>query len=125
MKMIPRRRIVAAVMLVCTVMVCNSIGSQAGKEFNDADDALNVAYRSALSSISGSQERALFIQSQRDWIKYRDDSVTFFAAHYPASKGGLFFKIHLTEERTTFLKSLAATPTSKDPEGMEPSGYTE
>ena len=38
-------------------------GSQAGKDFNDADEAL-------------------LVQAQKAWIKFRDDNVTFYAARY-------------------------------------------
>jgi uncharacterized protein YecT (DUF1311 family) len=95
--------------------------SQAGKEFNDADAALNNAYKAALSTITEADQRALFVQAQRAWIKFRDDNVAFFEAHYPESKGGLFYKIRLTRDRTAFLKALRETPPDKDGEG--PSGY--
>jgi len=99
------------------------VASQAGKELNEADDALNATYQAVLSSIRDAKQKSLLIAAQKAWIKYRDDNVAFFAARYPNSKGGLFFDTHLIRERTAFLKSLQSTPPGEDPEGMKPSGY--
>ena len=87
-----------------------SFASQAGKEFNDADAALNTVYQTLLASIDNPQQRTGLIQSQRAWIKYRDDNVAFFATHYPNSKGGLFLNIRLTQDRTAFLQSMLDAP---------------
>jgi uncharacterized protein YecT (DUF1311 family) len=96
---------------------CVLFASAAGKEFNDADAELNSTYQAVLTSLAGTRERAAFIQAQSAWIKSKDADVTFFSARYPESKGGLFFLIHLTRERTEYLKSLLATPPSNDPSG--------
>ena len=73
--------------------------------------------------VPDTQQRALLVEAQMAWIKFRDDNVTFFSLHYPESKGGLFFKTHLTRERTAFLQSVLAAPPSKDLQGWEASGY--
>jgi uncharacterized protein YecT (DUF1311 family) len=99
------------------------LASQAGRELNEADAELNAAYRSVLSTITDTHQRALFVSAQKAWIKYRDRSVAFFAEHYPYSKGGLFHNIYLIRERTRFLESLLATPPNKDFEGDKASGY--
>jgi uncharacterized protein YecT (DUF1311 family) len=98
------------------------LASQAGRELNEADAKLNAAYRSVLSTIADKHQRALLVVAQKAWIKYRDQSVAFFAEHYPYSKGGLFHNIYLIRERTRFLESLLATPPDKDPEGAKASG---
>lgn len=87
-----------------------SMASQAGREFNEADKELNVAYQAVLASISNPQHQLKFIASQKAWIKYRDEDVAFYAEHYPDSKGGLFHKLDLTKERTAFLKQLLSNP---------------
>jgi uncharacterized protein YecT (DUF1311 family) len=111
-------------MLFCVNSLdCTCFASAAGREFNEADAALNAAYQSVLVTIIDSQQHSLFVAAQKAWIKYRDDSVAFFAAQYPYSKGGLFYNIHLIRERTSFLKSLLSTPPTQDPEGIKPSGY--
>jgi uncharacterized protein YecT (DUF1311 family) len=97
--------------------------SQAGKEYNDADAQLNSSYQRFISRLSDLKEKTLALQAQRSWIKYRDDNVAFFATHYPESKGGLFYGIHLTRERTAYLDSLLKAPPETNPEGSGPDGY--
>jgi len=114
-----RRHLAAilAILLVTLGMNCTCRASQAGKMFNEADKELNVAYQQALSGITDSKQKELFVESQRAWVKYRDANVAFFAARYPSSKGGLFFNLDLTRKRTAYLKSVFATPPAKTPEG--------
>jgi hypothetical protein len=97
--------------------------SQAGKEYNDADAELNSSYQRLISHLSDSKEKTLALQAQRSWIKYRDDNVAFFASHYPESKGGLFYSIHLTRERTAYLDSVLKAAPETNPEGSGPDGY--
>ena len=115
--------IVLVVLFLGSPLAPSCLASAAGKEFNEADAELNTVYQSVLSTLADPQQRTQFIAAQRAWIKFRDDSVAFFAAHYPYSKGGLFYNTHLVRERTAFLKLLLATPPGKDPEGLNPSGY--
>jgi uncharacterized protein YecT (DUF1311 family) len=63
-----------------------------------------------LASITSPQQRLQFISAQKAWIKYRDETVAFYAEHAPDSKGGLFYNTDLTKERTAFLKQLLANP---------------
>lgn len=97
--------------------------SQAGKELNDADAEMNKAYQAALAKIKDPEQKTQFVAAQRSWLKYRDDSVAFFTAHYPSSKGGLFYNVHLIRERTTFLKALISAPPEDDETGEKASGY--
>ena len=85
--------------------------------FDQADKELNAAYQQALSGITDSKQKESFVESQKAWVKYRDANVTFFAARYPYSKGGLFFNLDLTKKRTAYLKSVHATSPAKTPEG--------
>jgi uncharacterized protein YecT (DUF1311 family) len=109
------------------LFITTSIGtlhaSQAGKELNDADSQLNKVYKQLLISIDDSSQKALLVTSQREWLQYRDETIAFFTARYPYSKGGLFLNIHLIKDRTTFLQSLLETSPQSDPEGIKPSGY--
>lgn len=96
--------------------------SEAGKEFQTADIALNAAYNQLLETMSDPQQKQSFVQGQVAWIKYRDANVASFSARYPDSKGGLFLNIHLTEDRTAFLNALRATSPTDDPTGTATSG---
>src|SRR4051812_1848136 len=73
-------------------------GSQAGKEYNEADAALNATYQKVLAKMKDPQSRALLIASERAWVQYRDACVQFDARYYPESKGGLFLNTDLTRE---------------------------
>jgi len=113
---------IAAVMLAVFALNASPLiqfasASEVGKEFNQADAALNVAYKAVLATIRNPQERASFIEAQKAWITFRDKNVALFAARYPASKGGLFYNTHLTKERTAFLNALLATPAEVDDQG--------
>jgi len=101
----------------------SGIASGAGQEYNDADAALNQVYKEVLSAIRDPKERLLYVAAQQTWIKNRDANVAFFSEHYPYSKGGLFYNIHLINERIAFLKSILATSPSVDPTGEIPGGY--
>jgi uncharacterized protein YecT (DUF1311 family) len=109
---------------LCFAFICHpSAASQAGKEFSDADAELNDVYHKLVATIDDAAEKSSLVKAQAAWIKFRDENVALFAQRYPESKGGLFYNIHLTQERTAYLKSLLATPPSKDPQGETPSGY--
>jgi uncharacterized protein YecT (DUF1311 family) len=111
------------ILFVIASLTTMAPASEAGKEYAKADSALNAAYQAILTAIKDPQQRASLVEAQKAWIKYRDANATFFATRYEGSKGALFFKIHLTTERTEFLKALRATPPDDDPTGMKPSGY--
>lgn len=120
------RQLLQVILLILWAMnpfAPNCHASAAGKEFNEADAALNSTYNEVLSTINEPKQRSLFVAAQKAWTKDRDANVAFFFQRYPESKGGLFYNVHLIRERTVFLKSLFATPPSADPEGVQPSGY--
>ncbi len=114
---------IAAAILLVAAFAGSLQASEAGKEFNDADARLNKVYQKLLQTIDDSDQKDLFVSSQRAWLKFRDQSVAFFAQRYPESKGGLFYNIHLVQERTAFLQSLLSTSPDEDAEGLKPSGY--
>jgi len=109
--------LLAVLALAASPLIQLASASEAGKEFNQSDAALNVAYKAVLATIKNPQERASFVEAQRAWITFRDRNVALFAARYPASKGGLFYNTHLTKERTAFLNALLATPAEVDDQG--------
>jgi len=118
------RRLSSIFVLALALVFCQVVhASEAVRAFNDADAELNATYQKLLATFRDGRERALFVQSQRSWIKYRDDSVAFYATHYPASKGGLFLNEKLTIERTNFLKALLRVPPTKDLVGPDPSDF--
>ena len=114
---------IAAAFILIATLAAQLGASEAGKEFNEADAQLNKVYQRLLQTIDDSDQKDLFVSSQRAWLKFRDQSVAFFAQRYPESKGGLFYNTHLVQERTAFLQSLLSTTPDQDPEGMKPSGY--
>ena len=121
MKNTPSIQHFAAVILAIIIATFSFQGpcfaSQAGKDFNEADAALNTAYKQLLNHISSPEEKALLVESQRAWIKYRDASVAHFAMRYPESKGGLFFNTYLVKKRTAYLKSVLTNHPDSDAGG--------
>jgi uncharacterized protein YecT (DUF1311 family) len=98
---------------VCLSFNTSLFASQAQKQFNEADAELNATYQKLLAHMTDSEGRQLFIAAQRAWVQYRDANVKFSAHLDPASKGGLFLKTDLTEERVKYLKQLLANPPDK------------
>ena len=87
--------------------------SQAVKEYNDSDKELNVTYQKVLAIITDPQDRRLFVEAQRSWIKFRDAEVAFHARYFPGSKGGLFVGTRMNQARTEELNELL-TPEAKE-----------
>jgi uncharacterized protein YecT (DUF1311 family) len=119
----PYRRLLILLLGVIFAGLTPAHASQAGKEANEADAALNVAYKALLAGVHDPAERTALVAAQKAWIALRDNDVALFAARYPASKGGLFYNIHLMRERTAFLKALLASPASTNDQG--PDAYVE
>jgi uncharacterized protein YecT (DUF1311 family) len=76
------------------------------KEYNDSDKDLNATYQKVLAIITDPQDKRLFIEAQRSWIKFRDANVAFHGRYFPGSKGGLFVGTDMTQERTRELQKL-------------------
>jgi uncharacterized protein YecT (DUF1311 family) len=51
-------------------------------EYKKADEGLNKTYQKALKILTDKNEKGLFVQSQRAWIKYRDSTCKFEIAGY-------------------------------------------
>jgi len=83
-----------------------SHASQLGKEMNDADDELNVVYANVLSGLPSPELKEQLRVSQRAWVAFKDAEVALHANLYPESKGGLFTRLELTEQRIKQLKSI-------------------
>jgi uncharacterized protein YecT (DUF1311 family) len=80
--------------------------SEAGRAFIAADDRLNRVYQELLSKIRNSGDRQRLTIAERSWIKFRDTEVNFYGRYYVNSKGGLFVKTKLTEDRAAYLDSI-------------------
>jgi uncharacterized protein YecT (DUF1311 family) len=99
-------RILKTFTLIYVILLSYGHASQAGMAYNEADQALNETYQKVLTLITNSEEKKLFIQAQRDWLRFKDAEVAFHAKYYPTSKGGLFVDIDMIEKRTNELKVL-------------------
>lgn len=91
---------------VAIVMGSFAFASQAGKEFNDSEKALNEAYQKVLAIVTDPEEKRLLAEAQKSWIKFRDAHRAFHGRYFPSSKGGLFEATDMTQERTKYLEML-------------------
>jgi uncharacterized protein YecT (DUF1311 family) len=82
------------------------VASQAGKAYLAADDRLNRVYRELTAKIASPSDRQRLTTAEQAWIKFRDADVNFYGRYYANSKGGLFLKTKLTEERGAYLQSI-------------------
>ncbi len=82
------------------------MASQAGKAYQEADEFLNNMYHDLTAKIKNSGDRQRLTNAEQAWIKFRDADVNFYGRFYPNSKGGLFLKTKLTEERAIYLQSI-------------------
>jgi uncharacterized protein YecT (DUF1311 family) len=97
-----------------------TIASQAGKAYAEADDRLNQVYQQLVAKVSNSGNRQKLRSAQQAWIKLRDADVNFYGQYYINSKGGLFLKTKLTEDRTGYLKSMLSQPPQQDGDNTGP-----
>jgi Lysozyme inhibitor LprI len=101
------------------------LASQAGKEYNLAEAKLSQTYQSLLKTIRDPNQRRKLISAQTAWLNARSSDTQFFGAYYQNSKGGLFYKIKLTKDRTEYLQAIIdRTPTS-DGDNFGPEKYIE
>jgi uncharacterized protein YecT (DUF1311 family) len=82
------------------------MASQAGKAYIEADDRLNQVYQVLRSKINSSSDKQRLVIAEQTWIKFRDADVNFYSRYYVNSKGGLFLKTKLTEDRHAYLQSI-------------------
>jgi uncharacterized protein YecT (DUF1311 family) len=82
------------------------VASQAGKAYLEADDRLNRVYQELTTKISSAGDRQRLTTAEQAWIKFRDADVNFYGRYYVNSKGGLFLKTKLTQERGAYLESI-------------------
>jgi len=113
------KSLLVAVTVLLVGIPCLTHASAAGAEMNEADAKLNKIYQKLLASIDDDHQKALLVAAQKAWIKERDADVALFAARYEFSKGGLFYNLYLTQQRTKFLQALI------DNEGGESEGPTD
>ncbi len=90
-----------------------AFASQAGKEYNESDKELNATYKKALSLMTEPEDKRLFVEAQRSWLKFRDANVAFHARYFPGSKGGLFVSTDMIQQRTKEL-TILLTPEAKE-----------
>lgn len=111
------KSLAASLLLLLTAISAGTLhASAAGAEMNAADARLNQVYKKLAASIGDDAQKALLVAAQKAWIKARDTDVALFAARYEYSKGGLFYNLYLTQQRTKFLQALI------DNEGGETEG---
>lgn len=92
---------------VCaTGWICEA--SQAGQAMNEADAALNTAYKRTLDGLPSAALKEQLKTSQRAWVAFAAAETTLHAQLYEGSKGGLFIRLELTETRAKQLASIAA-----------------
>ncbi|MBX7207468.1 MAG: lysozyme inhibitor LprI family protein [Verrucomicrobiaceae bacterium] len=116
-------RSLVLMILAATVFHPVARGSQAGKEHNRSDEELNATYRRVLAIMTDPEDRRLFVEAQRSWIKFRDAEMAFHAHRFPGSKGGLSVSTDMIKARTEALKTLltdAATQAHEHPFADEP-----
>ena len=95
---------------------CLAIGSQAVRQYNELDKELNLTYQKVLTIMRDGEDRRLFVEAQRSWIKFRDAEVAFNSRYFPGSKGGLFVGTAMTEERVKGMKSLLTNSAKQEHE---------
>jgi len=106
------RVFIAVVLLSCGL----GHASQAVKAYHDADEELNVTYQKVLAVIPDPQEKKLFIESQKAWLRFRDAERAFHTKYFPSSKGGLFVATDMTESRVKELKVLLTNEAKQEHE---------
>jgi uncharacterized protein YecT (DUF1311 family) len=97
-----------------------TVASQAGKAYAEADDRLNKVYQQLVTKVTDARDRQRLRSAQQAWIKLRDADVSFYGQYYVNSKGGLFLKTKLTEDRTVYLKSMLTQPPQPDGDNTGP-----
>jgi uncharacterized protein YecT (DUF1311 family) len=110
------KSLAATLLLLLSTSLGTLHASAVGAEMNAADAQLNQVYKKLAASIDDDAQKALLVAAQKAWIKARDTDIALFAARYEYSKGGLFYNLYLTQQRTKFLQALI------DNEGGETEG---
>ncbi len=75
-------------------------GARVG-QFLDAE--LNRAYRSLLSRLEG-PARAALVESQRDWLRFRDAEFRFIEKQWTADRSGTSARLSVAVYRTALVK---------------------
>jgi uncharacterized protein YecT (DUF1311 family) len=114
------------VMLMLGISVPNlAMASQAGKEYNLAEEKMIRTYQSLVNKIKDSNQKRQLIAAQTAWLNARNADAKFFGAYYQNSKGGLFYKTKLTKDRTEYLQAIIDRPPTSDGDNFGPEKYTE
>jgi Lysozyme inhibitor LprI len=101
------------------------IASQAGKEYNLAEEKLSQTYQALVKKIRDPNQKRKIISAQTAWLNARNADAKFFGAYYQNSKGGLFYKTKLTKDRTEYLQAIIDRPPTSDGDNFGPEKYTE
>jgi uncharacterized protein YecT (DUF1311 family) len=111
----PQAKIIAfaAGLAVSIALCCVSVASQKGKAFNEADRELNDAYNKVLSRIADPEDKRLYLEAQRAWLKFRDAEVAFDVHYFPGGAGATWKSIDMIQTRTEELKRLL-TPAARE-----------
>jgi uncharacterized protein YecT (DUF1311 family) len=102
-----------------------AMASQAGKEYNLAEEKLIQTYQSLVNKIKDSNQKRQLIAAQTAWLNARNVDAKFFGAYYQNSKGGLFYKTKLTKDRTEYLQAIIDRPPTSDGDSFGPEKYIE
>jgi uncharacterized protein YecT (DUF1311 family) len=102
-----------------------AMASQAGKEYNLAEEKLIQTYQSLVNKIKDSNQKRQLIAAQTAWLNARNADAKFFGAYYQNSKGGLFYKTKLTKDRTEYLQTIIDRPPTSDGDSFGPEKYIE
>src|SRR5947209_319237 len=97
---------------VSVALCCVTMASEKGKAFNAADAELNAVYHKILSGITNPEDKKLFIEAQRAWLKFRDAEVAFDQNYFPGNAGATWKSIDMMQTRTEDLKRML-TPDAK------------
>jgi uncharacterized protein YecT (DUF1311 family) len=102
-----------------------AMASQAGKEYNLAEEKMIRTYQSLVNKIKDSNQKRQLIAAQTAWLNARNADAKFFGAYYQNSKGGLFYKTKLTKDRTEYLQTIIDRPPTSDGDSFGPEKYIE
>ena len=91
---------------VSVTLCCVSMASEKGKAFNAADAEFNQVYNKILSGITNPEDKKLFIEAQRAWLKFRDAEVAFGQNYFPGGTGATWKSIDMMQTRTEDLKRM-------------------
>jgi uncharacterized protein YecT (DUF1311 family) len=109
----------------CIYPSSSALASQAGKEYNLAEEKLSQTYQTLIKKIRDPHQKSKLISAQTAWLNARNADAKFFGSYYQNSKGGLFYKTKLTRDRTEYLQAIIDRPPTSDGDNFGPEKYIE